>query len=366
MTEYLWMALYGFGLMFLPTFLVSFLTRRFLIKFPDSKPVSFISGFVLTAVYLMIVLFAPVSGLLYLDIVRIFLTLCLILLIILRLDGIKKEFCLFVVSMISVFMIPSDMPLFQQLIPCFVYPLLGLSLYLIIRVFMIMDRVQSLSLITIFMHGLLYFFVARSGFFQLDISSTIFYIMLVSLTVIQASKALENSDELGQYAASVTGFVWGFLGIYVMAKGSVFAPFILLSYDFFEILLAVVMTLITTHRFYPIAVPFLVEQAVATGKETQKINRYLFLMSVGLVFAAYVVIKEKTLISPASILVLFILMAMYMRLKNWGKPKVSFKDLKSDLKQGLSDLKAQLTHIPLKTDLPKKKVPQKGKKGSKK
>ena len=55
-----------------------------------------------------------------------------------------------------------------------------------------------------------------------------------------------------------------------------------------------------------------------------------------------------------------------MRLKNWGKPKVSFKELKSDLKQGLIQLKEQLNHMPLKKDsVPKKTVKKRGK-GSKK
>ena len=85
-----------------------------------------------------------------------------------------------------------------------------------------------------------------------------------------------------------------------------------------------------------------------------------------IIFAVYVVINQEQLTEAASFLVLFVLIAMYMRLKNWGKPKVSFKELKSDLKQGLIQLKEQLNLMPLKKDsVPKKTVKKRGK-GSKK
>ena len=91
-----------------------------------------------------------------------------------------------------------------------------------------MDKIPSLSLITVFTQGILYFFVARLGFFGIDISHAVFYLMISALTVSQLMKVITGSCVLGKYAASVTGFVLGYFSIYVMAKGAVFVPLILL------------------------------------------------------------------------------------------------------------------------------------------
>ena len=366
MTEYLWMGLCAFALMFFVTISINSLTARFLKKFPDSKPVSFISGCVLILASLITSLLYPNSLALCLKLALFFLILCFVQLTILKTSGVKKELYLFFLSLLSVLMLPTEMNIFQMVNSYLAYLLLGAALYLVIRVFVIMDKVPNLSLVTIFSQGILFFFVARSGFFGLNLSHPIFYLMLSSITIAQLMKLVTGSCVLGKYAASITGFILGYLSIYLMAKGFVFVPLMLFSYDIFEILFAGVLTLITTHHFYPKSSPYLIEKALATGCAPQKLTRYLFLMQVGIIFSVYVIITQKTLTLAASVLVLFILVAMYIRLKNWGKPRASFKDLKSDLKQGFLELKEQIAFIPLK-DTPVKKEPSiRKRKGSKK
>jgi hypothetical protein len=280
--------------------------------------------------------------------------------------GYKKELSLAGISFLSVFMISSDMAIFQMLPTYLVYPLLGISLYLIIRVFSIMDKVPSLSMMMVFAQGVLFFFMARTGFFTIDISHFVFYMMLSVLTIVQLMKIVTGSCIFGKYVATITGFILGYASIYIMAKGFLIVPIMLFSYDIFEILLALGLTFITTHHVYPITVPYLVEQAVLTDYAPKKLNRYLLLVFFGIVFSVYVDINQKNLTSTALLLVLFILIAMYMRLKNWGKPKASFKDLKSDLKQGFTQLKEQLNQMPLKKGAIIPKTVKKRGKGSKK
>ena len=107
--------------------------------------------------------------------------------------------------------------------------------------------------------------MARTGFFNINISHFVFYAMLIILTVTQLMKLVVGSCILGKYAATATGFILGYCAIYIMAKGFIEVPLLLFSYDLFEILLATGLTFITTHRFYPISVPYLSEQAIATG-----------------------------------------------------------------------------------------------------
>ena len=63
MMAYIWLGIYGFALMFLITLSVNSIAARFLRRFPDSKPISFISGYVLIAFYLIIALLSPTSAL---------------------------------------------------------------------------------------------------------------------------------------------------------------------------------------------------------------------------------------------------------------------------------------------------------------
>ncbi len=360
--DYVWLGLYGFVLMFFITISVNALTARFLRRFPESKPVSFIAGLVLIASYLIIALFSPLIVSLSSNILFSFLVLCAVQGVILKTIGIQRELCLLGLSILSVLMIPSDMPIFQTIPSYICYPLMSISLYLIIRIFVIMDKVPSLSLITLFAQGILFFFIARSGFFNADISHAIFYMMLSSLTIAQLMKVVTGSCVLGKYAASVSGFIFGYIAIYIMAKGFVFVPLMLFSYDILEIVFAGLLTLISTHHLYPRTKAYLIERAIQTGFSPNKLNRYIFLMFIGISFSVFIAINEKTLVSATAVLLLFILISMYLRLKTWGTPRASFKDLKSDLKQGFIELKEQMTHIPLKTNLPKKKVPQKGSK----
>ena len=45
-----------------------------------------------------------------------------------------------------------------------------------------------------------------------------------------------------------------------------------------------------------------------------------------------------------------LLVFAYYRLRQWGAPQVRLRDLGRDIKDGLVELKKQLTYIPLKKD----------------
>ena len=59
---------------------------------------------------------------------------------------------------------------------------------------------------------------------------------------------------------------------------------------------------------------------------------------------------------PTVLIVLgFGLFATCFQFKRWAVPKVRFRDLGSDLKLGLTELKKEMMTIPLKKKVPKKK-----------
>ena len=351
MMTFLWMAIWGIVIMVCSTIAISLMSRAFMNRFPGTTPIYFISGVILTLAALIISLTVSFQlSFSFLSLLLLFIGSWLLLWGELKLQGIRKEVLSFAVCLATPCLLPQNTIIFQQLPFFLAVPLLGASLYLMMRVFSLMDKVSNLSLLTLLTQGILLSLLFRGGEASDVILHAMFYAFVVIISVSQTTKAFTGIARLGDYAASVSGFAIGFLLIYIMANGFYFTPLILFSYDIMELLIAGGITLVATHRVYPFACPFLIEKAQQNSPNTKKINRFLFLILLMSAMVSYLLFQENPANGKAFALQGIILLCTVYYLKNWGIPLPAFRDLTSDLKKGFSELKEQVNHIPLKQD----------------
>ncbi len=167
---------------------------------------------------------------------------------------------------------------------------------------------------------------------------------------------------LGQPVVFFISYLLGYMGIQLFALGKgVYAP-IFVAYELFEILFAMGANFWLYKKLTPIQVPFFIERALATGIAPGKALRRVFMWC--LVFAALGLMIVRMPTSHAVsfyLLTAFMLTVPYMQLKDWGRPKVRFRDLFSDIKQGvkvgIDSFKEELNETTLKKQgkTPKKK-----------
>jgi len=350
---YVWLFLGALGVICGVTLSMIALVRTELKSQPMSSPVFPVGGLVLTAAYFLISLplwleynLAPALVMLG--------AFCSLFFLQLRLSGIWKEIGFLIVSLVSVLMLPMSWPLFQQLGVIWVYLILAAALYLMMRLFVIMDRVPWFSLLTLLAQGLLIILFLKQGILPPEISYFLFFAFVSTIAVAQTVKVYFGEPVLGDFASVIAGFLLGYLWTIVIAQGYWSVPPILYSYSAVEILISCGCCCVVTRRLCPPNKPFFIEEAFATGINPKKLVRFVFFMLVLFSGVACVNLSSQTWVSVVIVLVLA-LFATCAQLKRWAVPRVRFRDLGSDLKQGFSELKKEMMNIPLKDKTPKKK-----------
>ena len=378
MPTFLWFLLGAFGLMCGMTILIAIGTRFLQRRFPDSQPVYFVGGFLLTAVCFVLSAHSAFFHDLLIPVLGLFIGVCAFLLAQIKMKGAKKEAIFFLISLLSTLCLPTKLPLFHQIPAIWVYFLSGITLYLIIRIFSIMDRVPWLSLITFLTQGIFILFLIQIKVIPAFLMFPLFLALIAAMTVAETVKAFTGQLVLGEYASLVSGYILGVLWIFILANGYWLAPVIIFSYDIFELAVSAVFSCVAAKSFCRPNTPFLIEQAFATGLRPRKLVQSLFFFQLFLALLAFVSTSPemiKSIMGMEALLLVFV----YYRLRQWGEPRVRFRDIGRDIKDGLLELKKQLTYIPLKKDKvqkdtpkkavvpqPKKKQPSKKSKGHKK
>ena len=349
MPTFLWLLLGSFGLMCAMTIIIASGTRFYQRRFPDSQPVYFVGGFLLTAVCFVLSAHSAFFHDLLMPVLGLFIGACALLLVQIRTEGIKKELFFFLISLLSTLCLPIKLPLFHQLPAVGVYFLSGVTLYLIIRIFSIMDRVPWLSLLTLLTQGIFILFLIQIKVIPAFLMFPLFLALVAAITVAETVKVYTGLLVLGEYAALVSGYILGILWIFILANGYWLAPVIIFSYDIFELAVSTFFSCVAARSLYRPTVPFLIEQAFATNLRPKKLVRSLFfflLFSALLAFVSTSPEMIKSIIGMEALLLVFI----YYRLRQWGAPQVRLRDIGRDIKDGLVELKKQLTYIPLKKD----------------
>lgn len=326
----------------------------------DIRP--FLLSIVLTAVSFIIGLVYAARVEILLPYLSVFLGAMALLLMTLKGQGASREGGYFLVCLCGVCLLPSDLPLIAVM-PWVMYPALGLSLYMMMRLFMIMDRVPNLSLITLMAQGVLLYFLTRLTILPVWFASTMFYLFFAIVAAAQTMKLISGKTILGLFAAPVVGWELGMIWVWVMAQGYPALPAVVFGYDLLEVIIATALTLKITGRVCPLAVPFLIEQAQMVATKEQKLSRYMLVMLIllSLIGLAMTGDNTKNYYSWRWLMICqgVVLLGFWMRLRNWGQAQPRLRDLWGDLKQGLREVKKEMTTVPLKKEAVKKTMSSK-------
>ncbi|MDY6407260.1 MAG: hypothetical protein SPL08_00960, partial [Pseudomonadota bacterium] len=271
-----------------------------------------------------------------------------------RLNGFWREVFFLTVCLLSVLMLPIQLPLFSMLGSLGGYTVLALSLYAMMRLFMMMDRVPWYSNLTWMAQGVLIIFLVQRGFVPVEVGYFLLCAFVGTIAVSQTVKVYFGQPILGDFAAPLAGFCLGYFWIFMMAKGYYGTPPVLYSYSATEVILSTICSWVVARRFCVPLTPFFIEQAFDTGINPKKLIHTLFLILILLSFFGLANLNASQWGSIVFVTALILFITCY-QFKRWAVPRVRFRDLGSDLKQGFSELKKEMMYIPLKKNPPRKK-----------
>ena len=146
------------------------------------------------------------------------------------------------------------------------------------------------------------------------------------------------APRLGVTASIFIGFLWGFFASYPMAIGHYATSLYAGGYLFLEVAYATLFTLILTKTIFPIQAPFLIERALLTEVKQDKALQFVMLMNIVLCWMGFFQIRSVASFSMRLGMLAFVLFFIAYKLLQWGKKRVRFRDLFSDVKQGMREL----------------------------
>ena len=363
--NFIWLFFAGVVVLILTTLVMSCLIKSFKRRFPDCDSVPFMSGITVLLSSLCIGLYFAWMTQLFFPILCLFLALCILQLTLLKFERTTRELLLFGVCYGTIFLIPTD-GMFFKLLPVILGQLvLGGLCYLMVKLFSFMDRVNGYSLARLFGLGILFIL-----FFHLQILPTVmqlpFFLFFMSLlAVIQTTKVFTGGYAvLGPFASVLVGFLVNVFICYIVSTGSFAFPIALYGLDITEIALATGMTVIASHRFYPLTTSLPVESAYDKGFETKKLNRFVFFILLSQSLLAFLFFRQTdiTLLLPALFVLIF---CTEYRFKNWDRPVPTYGSMFKDIKQGIIELKEQANYVPLKKNTKNKNKKKKQEKAKK-
>lgn len=200
---------------------------------------------------------------------------------------------------------------------------------------------------------------ATAGFLMLlGVMSLLFHTTVPWLAVLGAFlwitavplNAFIGPEFKGRGAFGGVLFLWGFLLMTLAINGFTASAIVAGGYYLFEGMFAVLTSIITAKRIVAPDVPFLTERVAVRFPNDKKLTQFILLRSllfagIGVVFA---VSSVQMYVWGYLVCLGIVAVDLYRRLNNWGQPKVRFKDLFFDMKQGVRALAKEVTNIPLK------------------
>lgn len=155
------------------------------------------------------------------------------------------------------------------------------------------------------------------------------------------------SPRLGITSSVFIGFLWGFFISYPMAVGNFETSLYAGGYLFLELAYGTLLTLLLTKTIFPIRAPFLIERALLKNVKPEKALQFVMIMNVILCVLGFYQTRSTSSLKLG--MLAFLLFFIAYKLLQWGKKRVRFRDLFSDVKQGLITLiqgeKQQLKEI---------------------
>lgn len=277
-----------------------------------------------------------------------------------RASGWGARFFSFILCLGATLMLPADQPLFQDMPMYIVYPLLSISMFLLIRLINYLDQTEWMSVLGILSQGVLFILMTLVGILPVELGLLFLIVMAVSVAVVFSMRFWGEQAILGRYGVSVISFSLATLWAYIASFNFGLIPVIAFAADIFQVILVFVATTFSLKCLTPLRGAILFELALNRGIKTKQLLYYMFFIQTLLSLLVFAGIS-KSFKGGFSIwmIVAVILVDMVIRLRKWGEPSPSFKDVASDLKTGVGVLFKEMQHIPLKSDKEEKSLSEK-------
>lgn len=257
-----------------------------------------------------------------------------------------RSFGMVAICFLSTYFLPQTVQIQAGLAGTFEHLWLGVVWALMIWVFAKMDRVPFMSMIL--STGFAACMLLLSSFFSVVPLALGYFAVVILIAQMGMNMCLKNvvTPKLGYSASVLVGFLWGAYAIYFLALGYTPAVAILYGYPTLEVFFAAIVSF----GFYQSwdLQSYLVEQALAKNIFPQKVLKSVMiwmLLMAGL--AALSIMSSETSKTVFYVALAIILANVYMRLTGWGEPKVRLRDVGTDLKKGLSEVKKELQKLSL-------------------
>ena len=344
MIQYLWMMVWAFIAMLVTTALIGWGVRQCKKDFPLSDSEFFVGGSVLLVVGLVPAIILAFRYEMMMRLLFMFGVTWGILFTQLRTKGLLRELTFLALSFSVLPFVPVKTLIFPGVLGYLTYPILGVSIYLIMTIFTLLDRISWLSILTFLAQGLLFYLLRL---FPSSVMEFLFYEFVIVMTIGQSLNIIVGRVVLGDFLAPVVGFFLGYAWTFVMVQGYLLAPVMGFSYHILELAIAIVATFMATNHFWPVSAPYLMDKAIENNPK--KAIRYIFFVLV--ILGAFTFLYTRQGITYGFLMVFLVfLFSVYWMLKQWGTPRPSFRDLAKDIKDGLGALKKEITTIPLKEE----------------
>ncbi len=257
-----------------------------------------------------------------------------------------RSFGMVAICFLSTYFLPQTVQIQAGLAGTFEHLWLGAVWALMIWVFAKMDRVPFMSMIL--STGFAACMLLLSSFFSVVPLALGYFAVVILIAQMGMNMCLKNvvTPKLGYSASVLVGFLWGAYAIYFLALGYTPAVTILYGYPTLEVFFATIVSF-GLYQSWDLQ-SYLVEQALAKNIFPQKVLKSVMiwmLLMAGL--AALSIMSSETSKTVFYVALAIILANVYMRLTGWGEPKVRLRDVGTDLKKGLSEVKKELQKLPL-------------------
>lgn len=219
--------------------------------------------------------------------------------------------------------------------------LLGGGWVALIVLFRFMDKIPFLSMVTNLTWGLFffalgdYFEVLKPGFGPLALC-----IMMIAMACAISQRALTGQAVLGHRLATLIGLLWGGYFCFLAAQGFAAVSVSMMWFYLLELAVAIGATVRATRRLFPLAVPFMTEQAWSRDKKPDKVVHFIFWRQVLVALLGIIFVKMgKANLYILAFVMAFVMLDTYLRLKKWGIKQPRFREILADIKAGVGTLK---------------------------
>lgn len=253
---------------------------------------------------------------------------------------------LFLLCLLGALLLPPPSFFIEHDLSIVWYPFAAIGWFLFVFLMRIFERIPFMGMILFFSLFLGFFFV----FSKIPDLHYVILLFVVLLLVSTVYLKVSGFLFLGSSVTSYLAYITGFFCVWIASSGGFSALPIFLAYPLMEVLIVIILSLISIRKQVVFGDSFLIERALRLSAMPQKVLSYVFFMNLLFVSLGALSTKQNVPLLPAYLATGIFLTDIFVRLRSSGKPQVGFKEVFSDLKEGLKVLRQEMTHVPLKKE----------------